>query len=299
MSALRTVLITGASSALMTELIEKIDRQQYKIIAVTRDKSRIKTKEIEIAEGDIADEKFIEQVIRDNKIDLIIHAAAVTHTFHAKDYFFTNLLCTMHLVNVAKKYKVSKFVFISSRTAGEQSGAYGESKLKAEEYIKEHLTDYLIIRPSEVFGGNKGEGIDKLIEDVFNKKILICPVNLKSKMYPIYNKDAINIIYGLIFNPADDAKMAIVNGKEGYTYYELIKEISKAINKSVLIIPIPKFVLYTFKWLIEMFRIKSGFVPDQIPRLYSPKEIGRLNYYTMSIKNYVIAEKNKQSARTK
>ena len=48
-----------------------------------------------------------------------------------------------------------------------------------------------------------------------------------------------------------------------------------------------------------MFKIKTGFVPDQIPRLYSPKEIGSLNYNTMSIKDYVIAEKNKQSMRTK
>ena len=290
MNTCQNILITGASSILMQDMIEKIDKKKFKIWAVTRDKSKIKNSEIEILEGDICTPIFINNIIREKKIDIVIHAAAVTHTFNTQDYFDVNLQSTMHLVNASKNNNVSKFIFISSRAASKQSGAYGFSKLKAEEFIKTNFVNYLIIRPPEVFGGNKNEGIDKLIQDVFHKKVILCPVNLKSKLYPIYNSDAIQIIFNLIFNTPLDNKLVTFSGKEGFSYYELICKIRKAINKKIFIIPVPKFIMFAIKWIVEIFRIKMGFVPDQVPRLYSHKEKG-LQYNSITIEEYVIGQK--------
>ena len=119
---------------------------------------------------------------------------------------------------------------------------------------------------------------------------MLCPINLKSKLYPIYNSDAIQIIFNLIFNTPLDNKLVTFSGKEGFSYYQLICKISKAIKKNIFIIPIPKFVMFTIKWVVEVFRIKIGFVPDQVSRLYSPKETG-LQYNTKTIEEYVIGQK--------
>lgn len=274
MSTLKNILITGASSLLMQELIKKINKNDFNIWAVTRNKSKINIPEIRLLVGDICEVAFIDGIIKNNKIDIVIHAAAVTHSYIAQEYFDVNLQSTINLVVASKRNNVKKFIFISSRAASKQSGAYGFSKLKAEEYIKSNFSNWLIIRPSEIFGGKKGEGIDKLINDLLLRKIILCPVNMKSKLFPLYITDAAQIIYDLIFDSHNINKGITVNGKEGFSYYELIRKISKIMNKKVYIIPVPKFTMYLIKWSVELLRLKVGIVADQISRLYSYKETG-------------------------
>lgn len=291
MNTRKNILITGASSILMHELIKKIDENEFIIWAVTRDSTKISNPKIKLLEGNIRDPSFINSIVLDNKIDIVIHAAAITHTHNAQEYFDVNLQSTINLVNASKQSNVQKFIFISTRAAGKDSGAYGISKLKAEEYIKKNVDHWLIIRPSEIFGGNKNEGIDKLINDLLHKKIIFCPMNLKSKLYPIFNGDAAQVIYNLIFEQHLDRKVITINGKEGFSYYELIEKICKTMEKKVHIIPIPKIIMFTIKWIVEVFRIKTSFVPDQISRLYSFKEI-ELVFNSISIGEYAQRQMN-------
>lgn len=290
MNTRKNILITGASSILMHELIEKINETKFTIWAVTRDRTKISNPKTKLLEGNIRDPAFINSIILDNKIDIVIHAAAITHTSDTQEYFDVNLQSTINLVNASKQNNVQKFIFISTRAATMDSGAYGISKLKAEEFIKTNIDKWLIIRPSEIFGGNKKEGIDKLINDLFHKKIILCPMNLKSKLYPIFNSDAAQVIFNLIFDEHLDNKVLTINGKEGFSYYELIRRISKSLERKVFIIPIPRFIMFTIKRIVEVFRIRTGIVPDQISRLYSCKET-ELAFSTISIEEYVIAQK--------
>ena len=280
------VLITGTSSALMQELIKKIDTAKFKIFGISRNKLKINNLTIEKLEGDICDPIFIQNIIKEKKINSIIHAAAITHSYNSKDYFKVNLQGTVTLVDAAKQNSVNSFTLISSRVAGKKSGAYGLSKLQAEEYVKNNFGHWLIIRPAEIYGGNKNEGVDKLIHDVENKRIILCPVNVKSKLYPMHYADAAQAMYKLIFDPQYDNKTITVNGDEAFTNYEFIRKISAILNKKIFIIPIPKFLMFALKWVLEIFRIKADIVPDQIPRLYSLKETG-FNYSSIKIEGYI------------
>lgn len=290
MNTRKNILITGASSILIVEVIKRINENEYSIWAVTRDKTKILNSKIELLEGNICDPAFVKSILLDNKIDIVIHAAAITHTYNTPEYFEVNLQSTINLVNASKQNKVRKFVFISTRAASADSGDYGVSKLKAEEYIKRNLDKWLIIRPSEIFGGNKKEGIDKLINDLLQKNVILCPMNMKSKLYPIFNEDAANAIYDLTFDAHFDNKVVTINGKSGFSYYELIRRICKSLKRKVFIIPVPRFIMFTIKRIVEVFRIRTGIVPDQISRLYSFKET-ELVFSTISIEEYAIAQK--------
>ncbi len=298
MSNLQTILITGASSLLMVQLIEKIDTDKYKIYAITRNKSKIKSEKTEVLEGDICDSEFLSHIIKEKKVDIIIHAAALTHSYNTNDYFTINQQGTINLVNAAKWNSTLKFIFISTRVASKQSGEYGYSKLLAEEYVKTNLNNWLIFRLSEIFGGNKNEGIDKLIDTVLRKRIIACPLNVKSKLFPIYSEDVVQVMYDSIFFSQNNNKLITISGKQGFSYYELIKKLSSELNKKMYIIPVPKFLLYTLKNSVNFLKIKIGIVPDQIPRLYSQKEIGQQNG-SLSIGEYIKKEKKKTESASK
>ena len=68
--------------------------------------------------GDIADNKLVDKIVSENKIDVIINFAAESHVDRSitnPDIFIkTNVLGTQNLLEVAKKYKIEKFFQIST-----------------------------------------------------------------------------------------------------------------------------------------------------------------------------------------
>lgn len=68
--------------------------------------------------GDIADNKLVDKIVSENKINVIINFAAESHVDRSitnPDIFVkTNVLGTQNLLEVAKKYKIEKFFQIST-----------------------------------------------------------------------------------------------------------------------------------------------------------------------------------------
>lgn len=280
------LLVTGASSNFAKYLLEKLDRSKYYSIGISRSLDRLNGIALdEKMEGDISDKDFVNRCVQQS--DVILHTAAITHALKKQDYYAINYDSTAHLVDAAKKNQVKRFIFISSRTAVEGSGAYGESKLAAEKYIQQNFDDWLIFQPSEIFGLNKKEGIEKLIDDTLYKSSVFCPSGVSSKMYPIHIDDCIDLTCQFMEDPSCRNKVITLNGSEGYSYEELVQAISAAVQKQTRIVPIPKFVLRSAASCIRLFGVSSApIVPDQVPRLYSTKPISRFEYPYKSVVDY-------------
>lgn len=268
----KNIIVTGITSAILSKLINKIDKNKYNILGITRNINKIINHDLNYIEGNICSASFIKNIIKKD-IDIIIHGAAVTHSFNEKQYFDINFISTKLLVDEYKnKNPNGKFIFLSSRTAGLKSGGYGISKYQAEQYIINNLKNWLIIRPSEIFGTDKNEGIEKLITDAKTKKIIFCPANVKSKLYPININKVINRMFDIIFIKESNNEIISIKGTTGYTYIEFAKKISKDNKNKLFIVPIPKTGMYILKYMLKSFNIKSVIVPDQIDRLYAPKQ---------------------------
>jgi nucleoside-diphosphate-sugar epimerase len=96
--------------------------------------------------------------------DLVIHFAGVTHASDEKQYWKVNLEGTRRLAQAVHEAGCRRFVYISTRCATHGSGAYGESKLAAEQELQKlDWESLLIIRPAEIYGGGGNEGIDRML----------------------------------------------------------------------------------------------------------------------------------------
>ena len=65
--------------------------------------------------------------------DEVIHFAGVTHASDEQQYWNVNLEGTLRLGEAVRANGCRRFVYISTRCATQGSGAYGESKLAAEQ----------------------------------------------------------------------------------------------------------------------------------------------------------------------
>lgn len=104
------------------------------------------------------------------KFDIIVHCAALTSVVESMekpyDYYETNVFGT---VNLVEQFPDSKFIFLStSAIYGEglnhkeldiphPQSPYAKSKLDAEYYIHCGISDCVIFRLSNIYGGKKGE----------------------------------------------------------------------------------------------------------------------------------------------
>lgn len=163
-----------------------------------------------------------------SQIDAIIHLAGKAHDTKrqclAQLYFDINTGLTQKIFDFFLKSSAKKFIFFSSVKAAADSvigemlteevipkpiGPYGESKIKAEEYIQQHLPkdkQVYILRPCMIHGlGNKGnlnllynvvkKGIPWPLGDFENRRSFTSIDNLCYVVEGLLTKDVPSGIY--------------------------------------------------------------------------------------------------------
>ncbi len=133
------VLVTGGAgfigSNLANKLLERGDQvviidnfNDYYDPKVKRDriKTILKGKKFKLYKGDIRDVKLLERIFKTEKLDKVVHLAAMAGVRYAIEnpliYADVNVLGTTNLLQLAAKYKLKNFVYASS------SSVYGNNK---------------------------------------------------------------------------------------------------------------------------------------------------------------------------
>ena len=149
----QTILVSGITGFLGRNLLKYICKNypnKYKIIGfgvtpekVLRLKNKIKlyNEEIEIKCINIFNDNFeLEEIFVNNKIDYVIHSAAIkfmdfTNTIKLLE---TNVIGTMNLVKLSKKYSVKNLIAISTDKANSAINSYGMSKNFMEKIVSHY-----------------------------------------------------------------------------------------------------------------------------------------------------------------
>ena len=142
------ILITGSSGYIGRFILKHINRNKYtKIICVINSEKRFKENEYLffdclIYKGDIGNENFIKNIFSENKIDFVIHAAAMkyidTCELFQQQCIDTNITGTLNICKYAKKNNVANVLTISTDKANNPGCLYGISKLAAERITISH-----------------------------------------------------------------------------------------------------------------------------------------------------------------
>jgi len=285
----KKIFITGISSEIILSFIDLLDLTAYEIYGLTRNPENVNTSpKIKLIKGDIKHVETFKPFLKECSI--FIHAAAITHSFNEKEYFDINLEATKELIDLANQCGIKKFIFISSNTAGEHSGAYGKTKFLAEKYIEKKFKNWLILRPAEVYGGDKNEGIEKFISGVIKHPIALYPVGVPTKLYPVHVDDVAEILYKVIFAEEISNEKITICGPKGYSFPELLHLIKSTKEKPIFSIPISKNFMFLIEKLTRRFPFYIGILPDQILRLYSRKNFESTLYRKgkKSFKTYLV-----------
>jgi len=203
-------------------------------------------------------------------LDLVIHFAAVTHAVDGAAYWEVNQQGTKRLAEQAQALGCRRFFYVSTRCAVAGNGAYGESKLAAEEALKEMTWDsLLILQPAELYGGGSREGLDKFVS--LAARLHVVPLlwgHQNIQFAPVHLDDFVECVFRVIGSDAKGVKIVELCGPERLNGATLALRLARKYIAVPLPIWWPAFTL-----LLKALGV-LGFhpaTPDQISRLVGPK----------------------------
>ncbi len=170
----KIVLVTGAAGSIGSELVRQIahfnpgllillDQAESPLYDMEMElKDKLSAYKYEVVIGDVRNAERMDNLFRTFRPEVVFHAAAYKHVpmmeNNPSESVFTNVLGTKIIADLAVKYKVAKFVMISTDKAVNPSNVMGASKRIAEIYAqalsKRSSTKFITTRFGNVLGSN-------------------------------------------------------------------------------------------------------------------------------------------------
>ncbi|TCI28260.1 polysaccharide biosynthesis protein [Exiguobacterium sp. SL-10] len=167
-----TVLVTGAGGSIGSELCRQLIKfapaemillghGENSIYLIERELRGLGTEtRLHPVIGDVQDEARLEDVFRTYKPDIVYHAAAHKHVPLMEDNPLeavkNNIYGTKHMVDVADRHNVSRFIMVSTDKAVNPTNVMGSTKRIAEMVVQEKArsseTIFAVVRFGNVLG---------------------------------------------------------------------------------------------------------------------------------------------------
>jgi nucleoside-diphosphate-sugar epimerase len=264
------ILVTGASSPLAVGVLRRLLLNNDVKLWAGRHQKDIPLADPRLHVIDLALESDLSETLSREHFDMVIHFAGVTHAADEQQYWSINLEGTVRLAEATRKNGCRRFVYISTRCATRGSGAYGESKLAAEQELQKlDWQSLLIIRPAEIYGSGGNEGIDRML--ALGRRWRIIPAlfgHPNLRFAPMHVDDFSKLAAELVLQHHDGVRIENVCGPEDLNGIVLAYRIGRRYRA----LPLPLWWPAVAVCLKALHRLGFAIVkPDQLTRLIGEK----------------------------
>jgi len=246
------ILVTGGAGFIGSHIVDEYIKLGYKIIVVddlSNGLFEFVNNKSEFYKIDIRNYEDLEKIFINKKIDIVNHHASKINVFESienpKLYFDVNVRGTLNLLELARKYKVKRFIFASSGGAIKHirnntfKSIYGLNKYICELYLKNYYKLYNLkfvsLRYSNVYGPRQIPNSDSGVISIF------CKNYLENKEFKIFGdgKQTRDFVF---IKDVIDANVIALNSKVGIfnigsgkeiSILELIELFKKIENKNI------------------------------------------------------------------
>ena len=240
----KEILLFGATGQIGRNLIRKLSKNNYKIIAVTRNIHRagyiLKTQAnpgyLELVEINNFDTRRIDDLIK--RCSICVNLIGILYEKKKGQFKTIHTDLPDMLSQRMNKFKNDKFIHLSSLGIEKAlDSEYAKSKLNGEKKIIQNFKNSIIIKPSIVYS----------VDDQFTTNLMtllsrlpFMPLyyNGKTKFSPIHVSDLVNILYEIINGNFNKLTLECI-GPEILSFKEIINKLLKSIDKKRILFPLP------------------------------------------------------------
>ncbi len=275
---MKKVFVTGITGFLGTNVLLKLLKDDYFVIALVRQKNSCyfeENKNLQLIEGDL----FTDISMCLKEVDYFIHIAAETSQGLLSYNYYKKVNCdaTIHLYSQCIKFNVKKFLFVStantlgfgnSKELGDEKtpqkfpftqSFYAKSKSEAENYLLQNNseTEVVILNPTFMLGAyDRKPSSGKIIFWGWKKKIVFYPKGGKNF---VHVEDVTDGILNAIENAKNGEKYILAN--ENLKYKDFFQKLNLITGQKPIMIPIPNFILILLGFIgnfLRFFKIETN-----------------------------------------
>ena len=240
----KEILVFGASGQIGRHLIRKLTKNNYKVVAVTRNihqkgyilKTQANPGYLEIVELPYFNIDKIKNLLEECSICINL----IGILFEKKNNNFKNIHSDFPdlLSKFSAKKNIEKLIHLSSLGIEKSIDSnYAISKLEGENKIKNNFDQAVILKPSIVYS------VDDNFTTSFMKLLNYLPVmplyyQGRTKFAPIHVKDLSQIILDVVQDKTNEQTIECI-GPEIISFKEIILKLLKSIDKKRILIPLP------------------------------------------------------------
>lgn len=265
----KKIFVTGAGGFVGSHLVPFLKNEGYYVSGLVRSRreSKIIKDYAQVAIGDLSVNGQWQNKIKG--YDVIIHLAAEISSKTIQAFNKNNVRATENLVNAARRAGVQKIILFSSAAVTSiRQDFYAQTKKKQEEIVINSKINYLILRPSMIYGPGDTKNIGWLIKMIKRLPIVPLPGGGNFGRQPIFVGDICKIILKLIESKYKN-RIFEIHGYQYVTMSQMTRIIIKKLGGFKPVISIPMFFLITAFYIGEKILPNPKFTVDQIKSLIS------------------------------
>lgn len=298
------LLITGANGNVGSYLASRLSND-FILILTDIINSLNKPDFIEL---DITKKQLISEKFEGLQIDYVIHCAAIAHNdnnkFTDSDFLAVNYTGTKNLVDYFNARHIKGFIFFSTVAVYGNTGtitendeprpdsAYSNSKLEAENYIKNNIVfPYVIFRFSPIYSESMVNDIGKRVARMAfkNFQVLFKIGNTRQKSTLCSVGNIPDLLFFFMSNPNIWMSTYNISDENPYAASEILSFFKKR-DKSITLF-LPRFIIYLVLKILLLNKKKnfisfySKLVKDNIFNSQKVKDIGFVQKYNLNSSN--------------
>lgn len=229
----KTIVITGANGFIGRYLTEYFAHNGYQVTALIHSKLKYAIKGVSYRQFDM--DSFSTDLIP-NEVTAVVHCAYIPYK-NGNNSDDRNLRATERLLEICRKRKVGKFVFLSSFSAKANAlSHYGRNKFALEQLFDTEKD--LILRPALVEGNG---GLWKKMEEIIRaNKVIPLIDGGKQAMQTINIELLAKIIQGGI--EKNISGIYDIAENEAFTMKDVYRKMAAGLDKKIHFLTIPYFV---------------------------------------------------------
>ncbi|MGY5146815.1 MAG: SDR family oxidoreductase [Candidatus Nitrosopumilus sp. bin_7KS] len=223
------IVVTGASGFIAKNLRKYLSEKNLELISISRNDFKNYKCETKIISKNYEVKDLIKKI---QNSDALIHLVGIGKQSVNTDYDMINTELTKHIVNLSKKSKIKKIIFLSGLgVSSSTSLGYFISKYNAEKQIINSGLDYTIFRPSYIIG--KDDLFSRNLKKQIKSGEIIIPGSGNYSIQPIHISDVVKVIFESVLELKFNNKIIDLVGPDYVTFEKYVKLFSKGTKTKI------------------------------------------------------------------
>ncbi|HYI67625.1 MAG TPA: complex I NDUFA9 subunit family protein [Candidatus Limnocylindrales bacterium] len=235
------IAIVGATGFVGSHLVPHLVDAGHQVIAISRSGRRLAkwTDAVEARASDVTTGAGLDGAL--TGADAAVHLVAIPRETNGRRFEEVNVHGTRRVVDAAQRAGIRRFVHLSVLgVVDDPKLGYLRSKARGEQIVRESALDWVVLRPSLMFG--EGDGFFNIVKTTlryWSPGIVAIPGKGDTRFQPLSAEDLAIAVERSLTDADRAGSVHELGGPEWLTYRQIVDEVMRVTGMRRLKLPIP------------------------------------------------------------